>query len=80
MANADLSSRVAVLDAAYEAGELTDVVKDPRQGFLDSVSSYGPDAQQFAKAMQAKSKGGECHTIQSVYWPFYMYTRLCVVE
>ena len=61
MSNADLSSRVAVLDDAYEAGELTDVVKDPRQAFLDSVSSYGPDAQQFAKQMQAKSKGGKCH-------------------
>ena len=62
MSNADLSSRVAVLDAAYEAGELTNVGKDPRQAFLDSVSGYGSDAQQFAKQMQAKSKGGKCHT------------------
>jgi hypothetical protein len=66
MANAerDLATRVKVLDDAHEAGELTDVGKDPRQAFLEVVSGYAEDAQAFAKLMQTKSSGGK-HRPQS---------------
>ena len=59
LGNSDLASRVRVLDAMHVAGELTNVVIDPRQQFLDKAPSRGADVQEFAKLMQGKKTGGE---------------------
>ena len=76
----DLGSRVRVLDVAHADGELTNVVIDPRQQFLDNAPSRGADVQEFAKLMQGKKTGGEQCNINRTLGCFVMWANDCQIR
>lgn len=59
----DLTARIGIIDAAFDAGDICDVKVDPRQAFLLRAQGLGQPARDFATAMQTKAVGGESATI-----------------
>jgi len=69
----DLTARIGIIDAAYDAGDICDVKVDPRQTFLLRAPNLGQLARDFAEGMQKKAVGGESATTIALHFCASVY-------